>query len=139
MYLRGTLTHVVPDADEVGELEVSVQVDLDDTVGDGGGVLLLGGARATVEDEEERLLLRSTNLLLGVGLVLAEELGVEFDVAGLVDTMDIAEASGNGEVGGRWGGKPARSARYPRAECREKRCQRRSCQHRPPRHPVCKR
>jgi hypothetical protein len=35
-----------------------------------------------------------------VGLVLAQKLGVELDVAGLVDTVNVTEASGNGEVRG---------------------------------------
>jgi hypothetical protein len=53
-----------------------------------------------VEDEENGLVLLGASLLLDVGLVLGEELGVEADVAGLVDTVNIAETSSNGEVGG---------------------------------------
>jgi hypothetical protein len=34
--------------------------------------------------------------------VLAEELGVELNVTGLVDTVDVSETSGDGEVGGDW-------------------------------------
>lgn len=146
---------VVTDTGQVAPLEISVDVDLDDTVGDGLTVLLLGGAGTAVEDEENGLLVAVVELLRDVGLVLAKELGVELDVARGVDTVDIAVislATMHGEQRmefgltrsqrqwrsrGRWGGKPARSARCPRAECREKRCQRRSCQHRPPRHPVC--
>lgn len=51
-----------------------------------------------MEDEEDRLVLVGANLLLDVSLVLLEKLGVELDVAGLVDTVDITETSGNGEV-----------------------------------------
>ena len=91
--------HVVTDTRAVGELHVSVHVDLDDTVADGIEVLLLGGARAAVEDEEDGLGVLRANGGLDVLLVLAEELGVELDVARLVDTVDVAEASGNGEVG----------------------------------------
>lgn len=47
------LGDVVPDTAEVSPLEVSVEVDLDDTKGDGGAELLDGGAGATVENEED--------------------------------------------------------------------------------------
>ena len=50
-----------------------------------------------MEDEEEGLLL--ARLLLGVHLMLVEQLRVETDVAGLVDAVDVAESSGDGEVG----------------------------------------
>lgn len=53
-----------------------------------------------MEDEEDGLVLLGLELLLDVGLVLGEELGVQADVAGLVDTVDVTETSGNGEVGG---------------------------------------
>lgn len=89
---------IVTHAAEVGILQVGVQVDLDDTVADGLLVLGLGGAGAAVEDEEDGLVLVGAGLLLDVGLVLGQELGVKSDVAGLVDTVDVAEASGNGEV-----------------------------------------
>lgn len=52
-----------------------------------------------MEDEEDGLVGGRTGLLLDVLLVLGEELGVELDVAGLVDTVNVTEASGNGEVG----------------------------------------
>lgn len=52
-----------------------------------------------MEDEEDGLVVRAANGLLDVGLVLGQELGVELDVAGLVDTVDVTETSGNGEVG----------------------------------------
>lgn len=89
---------IVTHAGEVGVLQVSVQVDLDDTVTDGLLVLSLGGAGAAVEDEEDGLVLAGAGLLLDVGLVLGEELGVKSDIAGLVDAVDVAETSGNGEV-----------------------------------------
>jgi hypothetical protein len=92
--------HVVANTGQVSVLKVSVQVDLDDTVTNGGCELLLAAARTTVEHQEQRLLLLRADLLLGVGLVLAQELGVQLDVAGLVDTVDVPEASGDGEVGG---------------------------------------
>lgn len=51
-----------------------------------------------MEDKEDGLVLLVANLLLDVLLVTREELGVELDVAGLVDTVNITETSGNGEV-----------------------------------------
>jgi hypothetical protein len=39
-----------------------------------------------VEDEVDGLVVLLGQLLLDVGLVLAQELGVQLDVAGLVDT-----------------------------------------------------
>lgn len=100
MECSGNLTHVVPDTLEVSELKVGIKVDLDNTVGDGNVELLLAGTGTTVEDQEQGLVLRSVDLLLGVGLVLAQKLGVELDVTRLVDTVNVAESSGNGEVGG---------------------------------------
>lgn len=92
--------HVVSDTGHVSELHVSVDVDLDDTEADGVEVLLLGRAGATVEDEEDGLVVVGADGLLDVGLVLAEKLRVELDVTGLVDTVNVAEAGGDGEVGG---------------------------------------
>lgn len=91
--------NVVTDTGHVGVLHVGVKVDLDDTVLDRLGVLFLGGAGATVEDEEDGLVLVGLDLVLDVFLVLLEQLRVELDIAGLVDTVDITETSGNGEVG----------------------------------------
>lgn len=51
-----------------------------------------------MEDEENWLLLVQFLLILDVLLVLLEKFGVELDVAGLVDTVNIAEASSNREV-----------------------------------------
>jgi len=53
-----------------------------------------------VEDEEDWLLLLRAGLLLDVLLVLAEKLWVKLDVTWLVDTVDVTETSGDGEV---WG------------------------------------
>lgn len=92
--------HVLADTLGVGELHVGVDVDLDDTVGDGVLELLLGGAGTTVEDKSDGLVVLEALLLLNVLLVLLEELGAELDVARLVDTVDVTEASGDGEVGG---------------------------------------
>lgn len=94
---------VVSDTGEVSVLQVSVEVDLDDTVADGVGELLLGGAGSTVEDEEDWLVLLGAYGVLDVLLVLAEELWVELDVTWLVDTVDVTEAGGDGEVWRDWG------------------------------------
>jgi len=48
----------------------------------------------------QRLGVGLADLLSGVLLVVTEELGPESDVSGLVDTVDVSETSGNGEVGG---------------------------------------
>ena len=55
---------VVADTRQVGPLQIGVEVDLDDTVGDGVLVFLEGGAGTAVEDEVDWL------LLVGAGLVL---------------------------------------------------------------------
>lgn len=91
--------HVVADTLSVSVLEVSVEVDLADTVANSIEVLLLGGTGTTVEDEEDGLVVLGTSLVLDVLLVLAEELRAELDVTGLVDTVNVTETSGNGEEG----------------------------------------
>lgn len=66
---------------------------------DGSLELLFGAAGAAVKDQEQWLRLGGTDLLFGERLVLAEELGVQLDVSGLVHAVNIAEACSNGEVG----------------------------------------
>lgn len=90
---------VVAHTRQVGVLHVGVDVDLDDTVADGLSVLLLGRAGAAVEDEEDGLVGSRADLLLDVQLVLLEQLGVQADVARLVDAVHVTEAGSNGEVG----------------------------------------
>jgi hypothetical protein len=90
---------VVAHTRQVGVLHVGVDVDLDHAVADGLLVLLLGRAGAAVEDEEDGLVRGRADLLLDVQLVLLEQLGVQADVAGLVDAVHVAEASSNREVG----------------------------------------
>ena len=51
-----------------------------------------------MEDEEDGLFSEAEDLL-DMGLVAAQTLGAELDVAGLVDTVDVAEAGSDGEVG----------------------------------------
>lgn len=79
-------------------LEISVQVDFDNTVRDTLLKLLLGASGTAVKDQEEGLLLLRSDLLLSVRLVLSEKLRVQLDVAGLVHTVDVSESSGDGEV-----------------------------------------
>jgi hypothetical protein len=38
-------------------------------------------------------------LRFGVGLMFAEKFGMETDVAGFIDTMNVSESSGDGEIG----------------------------------------
>jgi hypothetical protein len=52
-----------------------------------------------VEDEEDGLVLRGAGLLLDVLLVLLEQAGLELDVTGLVDTVNVTESGSDGEVG----------------------------------------
>lgn len=81
--------HVVADTAHVGKLHVGVQIDLDDTQLDGLEVLVLAGAGTTVEDKVDGLVLLLGQLLLNVGLVLAQQLRVQLDVARLVHTCDL--------------------------------------------------
>ena len=52
-----------------------------------------------MEDEEEGLLVSVLDLLGDESLVLAENLGLELDVSGLVDTVNVSERGGDREVG----------------------------------------
>lgn len=95
--------HVVADTLSVCVLKVSVEVDFDDTVGDGFLEVLDAGAGSSVEDEEDGLVVLGLLLLLDVLLVLLEEFGAELDVAWLVDSVDVSETGGDGEVWRDWG------------------------------------
>lgn len=53
-----------------------------------------------MENKEQWLLLGTADLLLGVGLVLSEKLGVELDVTGLVHTVNVSECGSDGEIRG---------------------------------------
>ena len=94
---------VVSDTGQVSVLTVSVQVDLDDTVLDTSVKLLLGGAGTTVENQVQWLRVGATNLLVGVLLVLAQNGRSQHNVTWLVDTVDVTEGGGNGEVWRDWG------------------------------------
>lgn len=51
-----------------------------------------------MEDQENRLVLLGTDGILDVFLVLAQQFRVKLDVAWLINTMNISEAGGYGEV-----------------------------------------
>lgn len=86
--LLDVVQHEVTDTSQVCPLKIGVKVDLDNTVVDGGAELVDGGTRTAVEDKHHGLLLVALKLLADVGLVLAEELRVQLDVAGLVHAVD---------------------------------------------------
>jgi hypothetical protein len=86
------LQDVISNADQVRELKVSVDVDLDNPVANGGLVLFLCRAGSTVENEKHRFVFFSSDLFLNVRLMFGEEFWVELDIARFVDSMNIAEA-----------------------------------------------
>mmetsp|Transcript_9708 Transcript_9708/g.27207 ORF Transcript_9708/g.27207 Transcript_9708/m.27207 type:complete len:432 (-) Transcript_9708:11-1306(-) len=88
---------VLADSVPVGPLSVSVDVHLDDTVTNGLLDLIDGGTGAAVEDELHGLVLIAAELLLDVGLGAFKDLGLEVDVAGGVDAVDVAEGGSAGE------------------------------------------
>ena len=88
---------VLADAVPVGPLSVGVDVHLDDTVGDGLLDFFDGGTGAAVEDELHGLVLIAAELLLDVSLGVVKDLGLEVDVAGGVDAVDVAEGGSAGE------------------------------------------
>jgi len=51
-----------------------------------------------MEDQEDWLVLLRSNGILDILLVLTEKFGVELDVTGLVDTVNVAESGGDREV-----------------------------------------
>ena len=97
------LEDVVSDPQQIRPLKISVEIHLDDAVADGVGEILLRATAATVEDEIDGLVFLSRLLVLDILLMLLEEFRVEFDVARLVDAVDVAEAGSDGEVGARLG------------------------------------
>jgi hypothetical protein len=78
-------------------LGISINVHLDNTIVDGLSNLLLCGTRATVEDKEDGLIIFSLELLLDISLVLTKKFGVELNVTGSIDTVDVTETSSNTE------------------------------------------
>jgi hypothetical protein len=92
--------NVISNTGQVRILQIRVQVNLDNTVSNSVGVFLLGRARTAVEDEEYWLVFLCAVLLLDKCLMLSEEFRVKLDVAGLVDTVDVTEASSDAEIRG---------------------------------------
>ena len=78
-------------------LAISVDVHLYNTVLDSGLDLFLGRSRSSVEDEVDGERVLRLELLVSVLLVLREELGLELDVSGLVDTVNVTETGSDGE------------------------------------------
>lgn len=91
--------NVVSDTSEVCILQVSVEIDLYNTIANGIGEFLLGAAGATVEHQEHWLVLLEAFLLLDILLMLLKEFWVELDISWLVDTVNVSETRSNGEVG----------------------------------------
>ena len=59
------------------------------------GIFRLASIR---KGDQQRFGVFSVKFLFSILLMFAEEFGVETDVAGFVDTVDISEACGDGEV-----------------------------------------
>lgn len=55
-----------------------------------------------MEDQEDRLVLLRSNSILDILLMLTEKFGVELDITGLVDPVNITESGGDREVWGDW-------------------------------------
>jgi hypothetical protein len=89
---------VIADASEVSVLQICIEVDLDDTISDRVKILLLGRSRSSVENQEDWLVLLCSNGILDILLVLTEKFGVELDITGLVDTVDVTKSGSDGEV-----------------------------------------
>lgn len=51
-----------------------------------------------MENQEERLVFLSIDLLLRVGLMLAQEFWMQADITGLVNSVNISEACSNREI-----------------------------------------
>ena len=94
------LKNVISNTGQVRVLQIRVQVDLDNTVSNSVSVFILARARTAMEDQEYWLVFFCAVLLLDVCLMFAKEFWMEFDVTRLVDTMDVAKASSDAEVGG---------------------------------------
>ena len=84
----------------VRPLRVCVDVHLNDAVSEGLPDILEGGSGSSVEDKADGLGVLGgvvTELLGDVRLRAAEDLGLKLDVAGTVDSMDVAEGGGDRE------------------------------------------
>jgi hypothetical protein len=97
------IENIVTDTLKIGILQISIEIDLDDTIADSLLELLLGRTRSTVEDQEDWLVLLSSNSFLNILLMLAKQFWLKLNISGLVDTVDVSESSGNRKVWGDWG------------------------------------
>jgi hypothetical protein len=87
----------VTETNPVSPLGIGINVHLDNTKAEGSGDFLFGGTGTTVEDKVDGLGVISLELFLDISLVLTQKFGVELDVTGSIDTVDVTESSGNGE------------------------------------------
>jgi len=87
----------------VGPLGIGIDIHLDHTVDDGSLDFFVGRTTASVHDQEDGLVGSTSQLFLGVGLMLAKTLRLKSNISGLVDTMDISKGSGNGKHASNFG------------------------------------
>ena len=66
------IQHIVSNPQEIRPLEISVEIDLDDTVANGVGEVLLRATAATVEDQVDGLVFLRGLLVLDVLLMFLE-------------------------------------------------------------------
>jgi hypothetical protein len=92
------LQDVITNARQVGKLQIGVEIDFDHTMANGIRILLLAGSGSSMEDKEDGLVLFRAGLVFDECLVLAKQFRVQFHVARLVDSMNVAEACRDGEV-----------------------------------------
>merc|ERR1719231_1618112 len=86
------------DAIPEGPLSISIDVHLDNASLDCVPDVLLGGSRTAVEDKGDRLVRLAAELLIDELLGAVEDLGLELDVAGGVDAVDVSEGGSNSET-----------------------------------------
>lgn len=101
--------------EQVGKDRTSVHVHLDNTMLDGGIDLFLGRTGAPVENEEPEKMFEkighrgsshaqgflgcTTQLLADMLLVFTQEFRLKFNIARLINTVDVPESSSDTEVG----------------------------------------
>mmetsp|Transcript_35674 Transcript_35674/g.114668 ORF Transcript_35674/g.114668 Transcript_35674/m.114668 type:complete len:314 (-) Transcript_35674:752-1693(-) len=96
--VRLILLVVCADAVPVGPLRVRVDVHLDHAVVDRLLDVLEVGARPSVEDKGDGLGVAGGHLVGDEGLGIAQDLGVELDVARGIDAVHVAKSGGDGEA-----------------------------------------
>lgn len=98
LQVTALILNEVSDTSKVRELRVCVNVHLHGAVPDRRLDFFFRGTRATMEDQEKRLGILAIQLFSSVFLVLAEEFGMQTNVARLVYSVDISKCRGDGEV-----------------------------------------